>query len=392
MLQFAVNTLLILDAHLDLACLAVNGRDMHASPERAGGPWQPASVTLPSLHEGGIRVALATIFTEVEGKDAEGYPAGDFERAHARGRAQLEVYETWRDAGHIAIDFRELMHRDPHIGEIRAGMGVGSVVPLPLERRLAQARTRAPLHIGILVENADPIRSPDDLPWWKTRGVVAIGLAWAKSSRYATGNAPSPRADGGADAAHGLTDLGRDMVRAMDELRIVHDVSHLSDRAFDDLLALTSRPVIASHSNCRSLVGGDLGPDGKNHRLLRDDQIAEITRRGGVIGLNLVRSFIAPGDYKKEDPRPTIAQAADHIEHICGIAGHRSAVGFGTDMDGGISAQELPEGINRPSDLAKITEELRSRGWSDSEIEGFAWANWARCFEQMLGERLTPRP
>jgi membrane dipeptidase len=357
---------------------------MLAPPESAGGPWQPASITLPSLRDGNIRVALATIFTEVGGSDAEGYPAGDVERAHARGRAQLEVYETWRDAGHIAIDLRELMRRDPHIGEIRAGMGVGSVVPLSLDRRLAQARTRAPLHIGILIENADPIRSPDDLAWWKSRGVVAIGLAWAKSSRYATGNAPAPRADGGADAAHGLTDLGRALVKAMDELRIIHDVSHLSDRAFDDLMALTDRPVIASHSNCRELVGGDLGPRGRNHRLLRDDQIAEIARRGGVIGLNLVRNFIPPGDYKKEDPRPTIAQAADHVERICQIAGHRRAVGFGTDMDGGISAEELPAGIDRPSDLTKITDELRARGWSEPEIEGFAWGNWTGFIERTL--------
>lgn len=352
---------------------------MHAPLESAGGPWLPASVTLPSLRDGDVRVALATIFTEVDGKDAEGYPAGDVERAHARGRAQLEVYETWRDGGHVAIDLRELMRRDPHVGEIRAGMGVGSVVPLSLERRLAQARSRAPLHIGILVENADPIHTPDELPWWKSRGVVAIGLCWGRPSRYAHGNMSPPR------EKLGLTDLGRAMVHAMDELRIVHDASHLSDASIEELLALTDRPIIASHSNCRALVGGNLGPLGENQRLLRDDQIAEMARRGGVIGLNLVRSFIPPGEYKKEHPRPTIAQAVDHVEHICAIAGHRACVGLGTDMDGGISANDLPEGIDRPADLAKIMDELRARGWSEAEVEGFEWANWTRFFEHAIG-------
>ncbi|MDX2116052.1 MAG: membrane dipeptidase [Planctomycetota bacterium] len=377
--------MLLFDAHLDLACLAVNRRDMLAPPAVCGGPWQPATITLPSLAEGNVRVALATIFTEVGGQDAESYPAGDFERAHAVGRAQLEVYETWRDAGHVAIDLRELMRRDPHVGEVRAGMGVASAVPFGLPQRLARASARAPLHIGILVENADPIRGPDELPWWKERGVVAVGLAWAKSSRYATGNAPGPRSDGGADAAHGLTDLGRDMVRAMDQLRIVHDVSHLSDRAFDDLLALTDRPVIASHSNCRSILKGDLGPEGRNHRLLRDDQIRAIAGRGGVIGLNLVRAFIPPRADNPGDPRPTIAEAVDHVERICELAGHRGCVGLGTDMDGGISGLELPAGIERPADLSLILDELRSRGWSEPEVEGFAWRNWSAFFERAIG-------
>lgn len=371
--------MLFFDAHLDLAMLAVHGRDMHAPPSRTstGTDPVPAAATLPSLREGDVRVALATIFTEVEGDGPEGYPAGDVEKAHKRGRAQLEVYETWRDEGRVAIDLPQLLRHDPHVGEVRGGMGVGEVRPLSLEQRLARSASKAPLHIGILIENADPVRSPDELEWWKSRGVVAIGLAWARSSRYAAGNM-TPHED-----PVGLTDLGRAMVKQMDALGIVHDVSHLSDRAMDELLSLTDRPVIASHSNCRALVN-----DPKNQRHLRDESIREIARRGGVIGLNLCRNFIPPQPYSKSDPRPSIAQAIAHVEHICGLVGHRGAVGLGSDMDGGFSADDMPEGINRPTDLVKLTEALSGGGWSAAEVEGFAWGNWGRFFGSFLSARL----
>jgi membrane dipeptidase len=199
-------------------------------------------------------------------------------------------------------------------------------------------------------------------------GVIAVGLAWARGSRYASGNA-APSCDGPI----GLTPLGRDIVPRLDRLGIVHDISHLSDRALHDLLELTDRPVIASHSNCRSLL------DGLSQRHLADETILEVGRRGGVIGLNLVRNFIRTGlDPKDPGDRPTIDEAVAHVEHICEIQGHRRGVGMGSDLDGGISANDLPAGINQPRDFAKIAESMSRRGWSDQEIEGFAWENWAR--------------
>jgi membrane dipeptidase len=367
---------LFLDAHLDLAYLAVRGRNMLGALDVAAAPSPPAAVTLPSLAEGGVRVALATIFTEaiaperVNGKPGpEQYPAGNIDRASSVGRAQMEVYLTWRDRGAIRIDLRDLLRSDAGVGEIQGGMGVSEVRPPALATLLARARPAAPLHIGILVENADPIRSPEELPWWTERGVVAIGMAWARPGRYAAGNA-TPR-----EQDSGITELGRALVGAMDEARIAHDVSHLSDRSMDALFALTNRPVIASHSNCRALLN-----DPENQRHLRDDSIREIVRRGGVIGLNLCRNFIAPKPYASTDPRPSIAQTLAHVEHICAIAGHTRAVGLGSDMDGGFGATDLPDGINRPLDLDLLLEGLSERGWSDQDIAGFAHGNFARFF------------
>lgn len=323
------------DAHLDLAYIAVAGRDM-TSPflDHCGGPDLPAAVTLPTLAAGNVRVCLATVFTEMNGSNAASYPEGDVQLAHRRGIEQLEVYRTWIEHGVATSMFAA---NSPH--------------------------GNSPLRLGILVEGADPIRSPDELPFWLSQGVVAIGLAWVHGSRYAGGNSQNS----------GLTDLGRAMVRAMDQSRVVHDLSHLSDASMDELLSISTGRVIASHSNCRALFQGEKA---NNQRHLRDDSIREIVRRGGIIGLNLFSPFINP-DASRER-RASLDDACRHIEHVCELAGHRRAVGLGSDMDGGFSANMLPETIDRPEHLHRLLGALAARGWSNDDLDAFAWGNWAR--------------
>jgi len=379
------------DAHLDLACMAVLGRDMLASLEeinREGGrvgPKPPAGVTLPALREGGVRFALATIFLEPVAENgggvnesrlsAEQYPAGDGAFARRRARAQLEAYLTWQDRGLISLNLSEVLRGDAGVGEVRAGMGVAEVVPQDIAAQIAARRGSASLVAGLLIEGADCIAGPDELPEWIRRGLVAIGLTWARSSLYAAGNSVEPSDD------FGLTPLGRCMIRAMDHHSVVHDLSHLSERSTRELLAATDRPVMASHSNCRALL------DGAEHPLmwqrhLSDETIREIGRRGGVIGLNLYAKFLTP-----ERRRPTIDDALRHVERICELMGHRRGVGLGSDMDGGFSALEMCEGIESPRDLARLVDGLRDRGWSDRDIEGFSWRNWAEFFRRALGHR-----
>src|SRR5690606_21308729 len=97
-----------------------------------------------------------------------------------------------------------------------AGMGVAETIPDDPVARLARIyqrdRSPTPITLGVLVENAQPIRSPDELPWWVERGVVAVGLAWARPSRYSGGN---------LNPELGLTDLGRAMIDAMDSAGVV---------------------------------------------------------------------------------------------------------------------------------------------------------------------------
>ena len=318
------------DAHLDLAYLAVCGRDMTAAPESAGGPDLPGCVTLPSLAQGNIKACLGTIFTELGGSNPASYAEGDAPAAHRAGLAQIATYQSWAEQGRIALDLR----------------------------------ANAPLNIGILVECADPITSPEELSWWVDQGVVAIGLAWAMGGRYSGGNGKG----------EGLTDLGRAMIKEMDRLKVTHDVSHLSDLAMDEIVDLAQGPIMASHSNCREVVRTNEVRAVQRH--LTDKAIRQITARNGMIGLNLYSPFLTKGGTR--DRRATIAEAIDHVEHICQLAGNRRCVGLGSDMDGGFSALKLPQGIGGPADLPKLAEELRRRNWPDADIQSFAWSNWAR--------------
>ncbi len=233
------------------------------------------------------------------------------------------------------------------------------------------------LAVGVLMECADPIRTPGELPWWVERGVVAIGLAWARPGRYAAGNATPAEED------EGLTGLGRELVREMDKLGVVHDVSHLSDRALEGLLEETNAAVMASHSNSREISG-------RGQRLLRDETVREIARRGGVIGLNLYAPFLV-GRGAPEGARATIADCVAHIERLCEAAGTRSAVGLGSDMDGGFGAERLPDGIREPAGLPRLAEALHDAGWSDEEVHGFAWGNWARFWGGRTDLEWEPR-
>jgi membrane dipeptidase len=361
------------DGHLDLAYLTEIGRDMHAGLEDCRGRYFPAAVTLPSLREGGVRACLGTIFTEalIDPSDpssetgAFAYPVGNALAARACGLRQLKLYQAWRDAGVI-----ELL-RPPAVGRTA---GLDRTQPEP--SRLGVLPLSAPLAVGLLMECADPIETPDQLDEFP--GLLVVGMAWARGSRYAAGNGQDVRNN------PGLTAMGRVLVDRLDEQGVLHDLSHLSDRALDDLLSHTNARVIASHSNCRSLCKS--GDSTRDQRHLTDETIKQIAARDGIIGLNLYAPFIdpaciqtsGPADQKSRSKRPTIAQAIDHVEHICTLIGHTRCVGLGSDMDGGFTADRLPIGIQSPNDLPKLLEELASRNWSDDELHAFAWGNWAR--------------
>lgn len=335
------------DAHLDLAYLAETGRDMHAQPSDARGRHQPVSVTLPALADAAVTHCLGTIFIEPTDPDDENRETGAFAYsdddalgAWKAGMRQLKLYQAWRDAGLIQLMPTRGSSPDP---------------------------SRAPLKLGILMEGADPIETPEKLDEWADAGVIAIGLTWARRSRYAGGNATPTD-----DPKVGLSEIARELIPRIDARAIVHDLSHLSQRATDELLALTDKPVIASHSNCRSLMGGRDDPGTQRH--LADETIKEIARRGGVIGINLLSDFLSPALASAQ--RATIAHVADHIERVCELTGSKSHVALGSDADGGFGADRLPRGIDALTDLGRITDTLAKRGWSDVEQQGFMRGNW----------------
>lgn len=324
-----------LDGHLDLAYLAEAGRDFSKPADPASG-----CVAYPDLAEAPVRIALGTIFTEAR---APGQPGGyadsdDVEGAHAAGKRQLDWYLAQERAGAMRI--------------IRTVRDLNAVADDP--------RPHAPLGVVILMECADPIRTPEEARWWFDRGVRVVGMSWGYGSRYSGGNS-----SGG-----GLTTLGRELIRAFDSLGILHDASHLSDRSLDQLLNATSKRIVATHSNCRALLE-------PKERHLTDVYVREIAARGGVVGLNLFSKFLAVGR------DATLDDCIAHVERVADLVG-RMRTALGSDLDGGFGPDLLPTGLKHPRDYHRLDDALRARGWSDSERRGFRHAHWLRVLRESL--------
>ena len=194
-------------------------------------------------------------------------------------------------------------------------------------------------------------------------GVRVFGLAWlsnelAKSNRIA---------DGEEDT--GLTPLGREIVSAGNELGLIYDVSHLSDRSFWDLIEISKKPLIASHSNFRSLC-----PHSRN---LTDGMAKAIVENGGMIGLNMYPPFID----ENEDCQ-TIDRYFDHLDYCIDKFGSDN-IGFGGDIDG--TSGEYPEGITCDESIHdQFIDAMCRRGYSTNIIEKFAGGNYLNYLKNYL--------
>ncbi len=320
-----------IDGHLDLAYLAQQGLDLsRPTPDR-----NRFGVTLPALRTGGVRLALATLFTERGSSDLWGYPAdGDAALASAAAIRQMEIYLDLERRGELVI----VRRRADLAGDLAEG----------------------PLRVVVLMEGGDPIRSPEDVSRWFELGVRVVGLTWAMGSRWAGGNA----ADGPLSAG------GREVVRALDAAGMLHDASHLSRAAFDGLMESTDRPVVASHSNCAAITA-----DVPRH--LTDAQIRAIASRGGLCGLNLFGKFLA------QDRPALLADAVRHVLRVREVGGN-GAIALGSDFDGGFTPLDCPVGVQRPEELPALDTALAQAGLAAAEREGFRAGNWLRVLRAAL--------
>jgi membrane dipeptidase len=332
--------MMIVDAHLDLA--------FNATPERGRDPRMPASqqpacgdeiatVGLPDLAAGNIGLICATIFCwPADGEGPNGYR--NSEEARQRALSELEWYQRCVDENLLRL--------------------VRTSADLPVRSAKPQAAI-------LLLEGADAIRTPADVREWFDAGVRIVGLAWHRT-RYAGGTgAPGP-----------LTDEGKTLVKEFDRFGIIHDASHLAEQSLRDLLELSDGPIIASHSNCRAIVG-----EGDRH--LSDEMISAIAQRGGVIGINFYEKFLLPKNQHGKH-RATLADVVDHVRHICDLAGDAAHVGIGTDMDGGLGREQIPVEIKTSADLPKMAHALSLSGFGDSDVKGIMGENWLRFFREHL--------
>jgi membrane dipeptidase len=242
------------------------------------------------------------------------------------------------------------------------------------------------------------------------RGARYLTLTWNNSTSWATSakdesTAPNTGAPGGGSSRKGLTDFGKQVVRRMNELGMIVDVSHLGEQSFWDVMGTTTKPIIASHSCAHALC-----PVFRN---LTDDQIRAIGKNGGVIHLNFFSGFVDPkftqrleqfrtthrqemdslralnkagyeivAEIAKRYPeeaaslRPPLSLLLDHLDHIVKLVGV-DHVGLGSDFDGISSA---PRGLDDVTSYPLLTKALRKRGYNKEEIRKILGENFIRVF------------
>jgi len=180
----------------------------------------------------------------------------------------------------------------------------------------------------------------------------------------------------GTGANGGLTLEGLKLLETLESLGAILDVTHLSDESFWEALDNFNGPILASHNNCRTLVPGD--------RQFSDEQIRALTRREAVIGVAFDAWMLYPGWVKGKTPNTvvTMEAVADQIDHIRRLAGNSWNVGIGSDLDGGFGKEQCPHDLDTIADLQKIPKILKSRTYSDNDVENVMWRNWVRLFRR----------
>jgi membrane dipeptidase len=242
--------------------------------------------------------------------------------------------------------------------------------------------------------------SLDDLHFFFERGVRVLTLVWNNHLSWIRSCQPGAS----SHVPEGVNDFGRSVVRAMNELGMVVDVSHAGVRAFHDVLETTSKPVIASHSGCKALHG--------HQRNLTDDQLRALAANGGVVGIvfctaflkdeaqaadariresagfkaitgpNDTDVFLRQGEYmQKHAPPLSLDTVVDHIAHAVEVAGVEH-VGIGSDYDG---IGRTPQGLEDASCYGNLAERMLDRGFGEEDVVRILGGNMERVFAAVTG-------
>jgi membrane dipeptidase len=346
-----------IDAHLDLSMNAMEwNRDLTQSvesirerekalkdkPDRGQG-----TVSLPALRRAGAGLVVATQIGRyvAPGNNLSGWhsPA----QAWAQTQGQLAWYRAMEDAGEMT-----------QVKDLAS-----------LEKQVAAWKdqttdNKRPVGYILSLEGADSLVNLDYLEKAYGNGLRAVGPAHYGPGRYANGT----------DSTGKMNQAGLDLLKKMDELKMILDATHLCDDAFWQAMDHFQGTVWASHNNCRALV--------YHNRQFSDEQLRILIQRGAVIGAAMDAWMIVPGWVRgKSSPREagcSLDKLIDHMDHICQLAGNANHIGIGSDLDGAYGKEQCPYDLETISDLQKIPDLLRRRGYSEKDIEGFMHGNWLR--------------
>lgn len=310
---------------------------------------------LPDWLAGRVAVIFATLFTEPAASSFSGHLNERYstaEEAHHIARRQLAIYDA-------------LVSTDGPFRLIRDQRDLAAVLATWDDGRPEKDRQ---IGLVLLMENADPIREPDELDFWYDAGLRIIGPAWM-ATRYCGGTSePGP-----------LTAAGRTLLERMAARRMLLDTSHMAEEAFFEAVERYEGAIIASHSNPRHFVEGD--------RHLSDAMIRALVARDGVIGQVPFNAFLVRGWSRRAGhakDAATVETVVRNIDHICALAGTARHVALGSDFDGGFGAEATPAGIETVADLQRVADALADRGYSDPDVDAILHGNWLRMLARVL--------
>ena len=299
----------------------------------------------------------------------DGENLADAERQFNLKQAEAFPYFTqvgavWEDAAREDVDrkverfigkFYEELAKNPSVKQIKT--------------RQDMERCKKGVNVILGIEGGEALgRELGRVEAFYKRGVRLITLTW--NHPYAISDTcvqTADRLNGEADYAGGLTHFGRDVLREMNRLGIVADVSHLSDKGFYDVAEIAEKPFIASHSNSRALC-----PHPRN---LTDDMFRLLIKKGGVTGINFYHSFL-----RADGGAASIDDILRHIEHFMALGGQKN-VGIGTDFDG---IDYPPEEIAGTRELGKLCDALLRINYPETLVRDIMAGNMERAFQENL--------
>ena len=324
-------------------------------------------------------------FLEGEGKGQLDLPQGAQGRICRRAVCDLRSvgrqHASGRDSGAARIEDEQ-----PPVVEISPAQKVAIAMAALLIRieRESQGRVRICRSVGDIehcmktgvlaavlhMEGAEAIDANFELlDVLHQAGLRSLGPVWSRPNIF--GHGVPFRIPSSPDTGPGLTDLGKELIRACNRLKILIDLSHLNEKGFWDVAALSDAPLVASHSNAHALC-----PHARN---LTDRQCAAIRESGGFVGVNYATSFLRP-DGRRDADTP-VELVIDHVEHFLKLLGE-DGVGFGSDFDGAM----VPAGIGDAAGVQSLVKIMRQRGYGKELIEKLCFKNWLRVLERTWTE------
>jgi len=344
---------LIFDSHLDISMNAMEwNRDQRWSVEQIRKSEEGMSdkpdrgrntVSFPALREGRVGLVVATQIGRVvkPGSPIPGWYSQEQAWAHTQG--QLQWYRAMEDAGE--------MKQITSAGSLNESLALWE-----------NPDVHSPICYLLSLEGADSLISMKHLEQAYKDGLRAIGPAHYGPGVYANGTDSSGR----------LNTRGIELLRTMEQLDMILDMTHLNDDAFWHALDIYKGPIWASHNNCRSLVN--------HNRQFSDEMITELIHRKAVIGLALDAWMMVPDWIRgKSDPvkrNVTLDIMVNNIDHICQLAGNSLHAGIGSDLDGGYGTEQCPHDLDTITDLQKLPGLLRAKGYSGEDIQNIMYLNF----------------